>query len=131
MRTITRLTLTITITLILLLALAACGDSEPADGAADTATAPQTRGTEQESAPAPGSTETDREILITLYNALDGPNWEDKTNWLSDAPLGEWEGVTTGDNGRVTRLWLGVGNSGQALNGEMPPELGGLEPSYL
>ena len=68
----------------------------------------------------------DREILVALYNALDGPNWEDGENWLSDAPLGEWAGVDTDDNGRVYMLWLGPQNSGQALNGEIPPELGDL-----
>ena len=68
----------------------------------------------------------DREILIAVYNALDGPNWEDSGNWLSDAPLGEWSGVTTDDNGRVIWLQLGASGSGQALRGEIPRELGGL-----
>ena len=31
----------------------------------------------------------DREILVALYNATDGPNWIDSDNWLTDAPLGE------------------------------------------
>ena len=33
-------------------------------------------------------------------------DWDDSENWLSDAPLGEWEGVTTNDDGRVTELDL-------------------------
>ena len=81
---------------------------------------------ERESAPPPGSVATDREILVALYNALNGPNWEDSENWLTDAPLGEWSSVTTDDNGRVIILLLGHQNSGQALNGEIPPELGNL-----
>ena len=65
---------------------------------------------------------TDREILVTVYNALDGPNWEDSENWLSDAPLGEWSGVTTDDNGRVTVLLL----ASAGISGEVPAELGNL-----
>ena len=61
--------------------------------------------------------------MVTLYNALDGPNWEDSGNWLSDAPLGEWSGVTTDDNGRVMWLQIGGLGSGQGLSGEIPLEL--------
>ena len=85
--------------------------------------APATEATERLRAPAPGSPASDREILVTLYNALDGPNWEDSGNWLSDAPLGEWSGVTTDDNGRVIWLRIGGSGSGQELNGEIPLEL--------
>jgi hypothetical protein len=93
----------------------------------DTPTATlTTTETDEERVPAPGSAETDREILITLYNTLDGPNWEESENWLSDAPLGEWSGVRTDDNGRVTMIFLGGSNSGQPLRREIPPELAGL-----
>ena len=89
--------------------LAACGgDAVPGEDAATAA--PAMEATERERAPAPGSPATDREILVTVYNALDGPNWEDSENWLSDGPLGEWSGVTTDDNGRV--IWLRIGGSG-------------------
>ena len=40
-------------------------------------------------------------------------------------PIGEWFGVTTDDNGRVTELRLGDNQ----LSGEIPPELG--NPVYL
>ena len=108
--------------LILVVLLAACGgDAVPGEDA-DTG-APATEATERVRAPAPGSPATDREILVTFYNALDGPNWEDSGNWLSDAPLGEWSGVTTDDNGRV--IWLQMGGTGtrQELSGEIPLEL--------
>ena len=49
-----------------------------------------------------GSAETDREALVALYNVTNGENWNESNNWLSDAPLGEWEGVTTDSDGRVT-----------------------------
>ncbi|MCY3712750.1 MAG: Ig-like domain-containing protein [Gemmatimonadetes bacterium] len=64
----------------------------------------------------------DRATLITLYNALDGPNWTRSTNWLSDLPLGAWHGVETDGDGRVTGLNLGFNN----LGGDIPPELGNL-----
>ena len=74
-----------------------------------------------ESAP-PTATSPDRAPLVALYNATDGANWRDNTNWLSDAPIGEWGGVSTNDNGRVTALGL----QGNQLRGETPPELGSL-----
>ena len=64
----------------------------------------------------------DRATLITLYNALGGPNWLRSTNWLSDLPLDTWQGVETDDDGRVTGLELGFNN----LGGVIPPELGNL-----
>ena len=76
------------------------------------------------------SAKTDREALVVLYNATDGPNWNRRSNWLSDAPLGEWVGVYTDDAGRVTELSLGLllGRflSGNRLSGEIPAELGSL-----
>ena len=68
-----------------------------------------------------GSIEGDRDALVALYNATDGANWKDNTNWLSDRPLGEWHGVTVQD-GRVTALDL----SDNQLTGTLPTELGNL-----
>ena len=65
---------------------------------------------------------SDREILVELYNATDGPNWIHDDNWLTDAPLGEWHGVTTDAGGRVTVL--NIDDNG--LSGSIPPELGNL-----
>ena len=64
----------------------------------------------------------DRAALVALYNATDGPNWTDNTNWLSDRSIGDWYGVTTDANGRVTELHLGENQ----LSGEIPSELGSL-----
>ena len=66
------------------------------------------------------SLETDREALVALYNAADGPNWSNNTNWLSDEPIGEWHGVNTDRSGRV--LWLFLDDN--QLSGEIPAELG-------
>ena len=93
-----------------------------------------------------GDAATDRAALVTLYNATDGANWANNDNWLSNAPMGEWRGVTTDSDGRVTRLdlpynqltggipvelgdltylrWLAL--AGNQLTGEIPAELGSL-----
>ena len=64
----------------------------------------------------------DREILVALYNATDGPNWIDSDNWLTDAPLSEWHGVVTDAQGRVTVIYLAFND----LSGSLPVELGNL-----
>ncbi len=64
----------------------------------------------------------ERAALVALYEATDGPNWIDNTNWLTDAPLGEWYGVETDASGRVARLSL----PGNRLVGTIPPDLGNL-----
>ena len=70
------------------------------------------------------TTETsDRAALEALYDATGGPDWTDNTNWKTSAPLGEWHGVTTDADGRVTDLLL----SDNALTGPIPAELGNLE----
>ena len=67
----------------------------------------------------------DRGVLIALYNATDGANWTDKTNWNSDKPIGEWYGVTTDDDGRVHR----VGPHQQQFERDAPrPTWAGLAP---
>ena len=49
---------------------------------------------------------TDRAALVALYNATDGDNWTNNTNWLSSEPIGQWHGVTTDAESRVTHLRL-------------------------
>ena len=73
----------------------------------------------------------DRLALVALYEATDGPNWVNSTNWLTDAPLGEWYGVTTDELGRVVRIdlsddWNPYIDGGNGLSGRIPPELGDL-----
>ena len=69
-----------------------------------------------------GDVNTDRAALTAFYNNTDGSIWEDDTNWLSNRPLGEWHGVDTNHDGRVTALNLGLNQ----LYGPIPPELGNL-----
>lgn len=75
----------------------------------------------------------DRAALVALYRETDGPNWVDNTNWLTDAPLGDWYGVDTDASGRVVGLRLSGrwdNDSRQllphGLSGPIPPELGNL-----
>ena len=65
---------------------------------------------------------SDRDILETLYEATGGANWTNNANWLTDAPLGEWYGVSVDGEGRVVRLAIVQNN----LSARIPPELGNL-----
>jgi Leucine-rich repeat (LRR) protein len=62
------------------------------------------------------------DILAAIYEATNGPKWGNNDNWLTDAPLGEWYGVSTDSDGQVTRLDLGW----NFLQGQIPSEIGGL-----
>lgn len=46
----------------------------------------------------------DRDVLVALYHATDGPNWTNNTNWLTDARLGYRHGVEIDGASRVVRL---------------------------
>ena len=65
---------------------------------------------------------TDREVLEAVYYATGGPEWIDRTHWLSDLPLAQWRGVDADENGRVTGLEL----YDNGLSGPIPPALGKL-----
>ncbi len=66
--------------------------------------------------------QSDQAALAALYDETGGPSWTISTNWKTEAPLGEWHGVTTDDAGRVTRLEL----TENALAGPLPAALGSL-----
>ncbi len=42
----------------------------------------------------------DRAVLAAFYDATGGPGWRVSTNWKTEAPLRDWHGVTTDDDGR-------------------------------
>ena len=66
--------------------------------------------------------EGDRAELTSLYHATGGPDWTNNANWLSDAHISKWYGVTTDAGGRVVELDLGD----NGLSGVVPPGLGNL-----
>ena len=70
----------------------------------------------------PRGSRSDRRVLTSLYEATNGSDWTDSTNWLTAAPLSAWFGVATDDNGRVTNLEL----SENGLRGPLPDTLGEL-----
>ncbi len=89
-----------------------------ADGVATiTAQAGYARGTSKVAVGNP-----DRATLVAFYKATDGPNWSQRDNWLTDAPLAMWYGVQVDGGGRVSRLNLDNNNVG----GRIPAELGHL-----
>ena len=68
---------------------------------------------------------TDRDVLVGLYEATGGPDWEHSDYWLTDQPLRLWWGVRTdgAGRGRVTELFLRANN----LSGSIPSEIGKLQ----
>ena len=68
---------------------------------------------------------TERDALIALYNATDGANWTDNTNWLGgEGTECTWFGITCHDDEKNVRH-LSLRNNN--LSGPIPPELGNLE----
>ena len=45
---------------------------------------------------------TERQVLVEVYNSAGGDGWWDATYWLSDRPVSDWFGVSTGSNRIVT-----------------------------
>lgn len=64
-------------------------------------------------------TSMDRDALLALYNATDGPHWTRNTNWNTDAAISDWFGVQVNHAGRVWLLWL----SSNKLRGILRPRL--------
>ncbi|KAK3582594.1 hypothetical protein CHS0354_024148 [Potamilus streckersoni] len=65
----------------------------------------------------------ERKILEEFYDATNGAEWKNNTNWLSNKPLNEWYGVATDVDGRVINLQLGENK----LSGYIPDVLGNLK----
>ena len=74
------------------------------------------------STPTERSVPNDRDVLVAFYHATNGSKWRNNENWLSEAPLDTWHGVTTDSSGRVTGLSFPFGK----LSGPIPAELGNL-----
>ena len=64
----------------------------------------------------------DREVLIALFNSTNGAEWSNNTNWLNFTPLGDWYGITTDAQGRVTKIVL----EDNTLSGSLPSQLSNL-----
>ena len=70
---------------------------------------------------------SESDSLIALYASAGGISWKNNDNWLSNAPLGEWRGVTTDDSGSVIEISL----PNNDLAGTLPEELGSLSSLAL
>ena len=67
--------------------------------------------------------ESEHKVLIDIFKALDGVNWNIKDNWCSDKPISEWFGITINKNGKVVALSLTANN----LTGTIPHSIGRLK----
>jgi Leucine-rich repeat (LRR) protein len=65
--------------------------------------------------------ETDRNILLELYNSTDGDSWTNKTNWGTTEDVSTWYGVTVVAN-EIIEIDLNKNN----LEGIIPASLGQL-----
>ncbi len=65
--------------------------------------------------------QVERLALTDLHDATGGSSWANRAAWGTDAPPGDWHGVSTED-GRVTGLAL----SANGLSGPLPAEIANL-----
>ena len=52
----------------------------------------------------------ERKILIDFYKSTGGDNWDNNTNWCSNAPLRDWYGVRTNEDDKVISIELDNNN---------------------
>lgn len=69
-----------------------------------------------------GETVDLRKALMDLYNATNGDNWTNNTNWGSDKPYRDWYGIEVDEYGNVCRLNLPANN----LVGTIPESISDL-----
>ena len=62
------------------------------------------------------------DALVKLYETAGGIGWRNAANWLTDAPVSRWYGVTADAAGNITSVDL----RGNGLAGTIPAELGVL-----
>eukprot|EP00978_Attheya_sp_CCMP212_P013316 scaffold33442_cov64-Attheya_sp.AAC.1 len=79
-----------------------------------------------------GTSSSEREALLALYNATDGDNWNIPVflggiAWVTTTPsdpcVAMWAGVTCDTDNKITELDLGSGVS-FGLNGALPSDIG-------
>jgi len=66
------------------------------------------------------NSQADSLVLVTLYNATDGANWN--TPWNLNEPMSTWNGITLNGDGSVGAIIL----TGNNMSGTIPQELGNL-----
>lgn len=62
--------------------------------------------------------EEDSLAMVSLYNALNGPDWTGVSGWLS-SPLASWTGLNFNSNNRISSVDLSAKN----LQGKLPADL--------
>eukprot|EP00816_Leptocylindrus_hargravesii_P012141 CAMPEP_0196801142 /NCGR_PEP_ID=MMETSP1362-20130617/830_1 /TAXON_ID=163516 /ORGANISM="Leptocylindrus danicus, Strain CCMP1856" /LENGTH=237 /DNA_ID=CAMNT_0042171911 /DNA_START=91 /DNA_END=801 /DNA_ORIENTATION=- len=57
--------------------------------------------------------------LVAFYDAMNGNEWDNSTNWLSDAPVCQWYGIDCNNNDEVIEIDMYSNN----LQGSIPSEM--------
>ena len=65
---------------------------------------------------------SERDILSAFHGVAGGTDWINRDNWLTDAPIRDWYGITVDGEGNVVEISVGDNN----LTGAIPTELGSL-----
>ena len=61
-----------------------------------------------------------KELLMELYNDLDGPNWNGNTGWGGDESVCNWDGIICGDSGEGVKI---INLKGKGLMGTLPKSI--------
>jgi hypothetical protein len=52
----------------------------------------------------------ERSALTSLYDQLNGKNWNNATHWNTNEPLSNWYGIRVNESGRVAAIELSRNN---------------------
>jgi Leucine-rich repeat (LRR) protein len=69
--------------------------------------------------------EGDCEALVAFYDATDGQNWTNDTNWLTTDTVCNWYGIQCWDHGAFKSVY-GIYLENNQVGGSLPPEMGGF-----
>ena len=107
-------------------AIMAAGEGEPATVRMKPLEQRQPTPTPTATPPGSPGYETDRAALIALYNATDGPNWDDNTYWNTHRYLDAWFGIDTDPDGPLLGRVVSLKRKNNGLRGRLPAALGNL-----
>jgi hypothetical protein len=73
------------------------------------------------------SSKNEKDALLNLYASAYGQYWQPKVNWLEEADIAKWDGITTNEQNKVTEINLAQRN----LTGTIPSILTSLTELHV